>query len=57
MAPDADTPRPIRAYAPTCPPGPSLPDPWYGPADGFEDPLDAIEAAMPGIVDEVRSLA
>ncbi|MDU5843839.1 MAG: low molecular weight phosphotyrosine protein phosphatase, partial [Cutibacterium avidum] len=40
-----------------CTPGTSLPDPWYGPADGFEDTLDAIEDAMPGIVDEVRSLA
>lgn len=57
MAPDADNLRLIRDYDPKCTPGTSLPDPWYGSADGFEDTLDAIEAAMPGIVDEVRSLA
>lgn len=54
MAPDADNLRLIRDYDPNCTPGTSLPDPWYGSADGFEDTLDAIEAAMPGIVDEVR---
>ena len=57
MAPDAGNLRLIRDYDPNCTPGTSLPDPWYGSADGFEDTLDAIEAAMPGIVDEVRSLA
>lgn len=31
-----------------------LPDPWYGDAEGFNDTLAAIRAAMPGLVDEVR---
>jgi len=44
MAPDADNLRLIRDYDPNCTPGTSLPDPWYGSADGFEDTLDAIEA-------------
>lgn len=35
---------------------PGVPDPWYGEADGFEDTLAAIEAAMPGVLDEVRRL-
>ncbi|MDU2317472.1 MAG: low molecular weight phosphotyrosine protein phosphatase, partial [Cutibacterium acnes] len=37
MAPDADNLRLIRDYDPKCTPGTSLPDPWYGSADGFED--------------------
>ena len=57
MALDADNLRLIRDYDPSCKPGTSLPDPWYGSVDGFEDTLNAIEAAMPGIVDEVRSLS
>ena len=57
MAPDADNLRLIRDYDPNCDPGTSLPDPWFGSTDGFQDTLDAIESAMPGIVDEVRSLA
>ncbi|MDO4412342.1 low molecular weight protein-tyrosine-phosphatase [Cutibacterium sp.] len=57
MAPDANNLHLIRDYDPTCTPGSCLPDPWYGSADGFEDTLDAIEAAMPGIVDAVRRLA
>ncbi|WCC81177.1 low molecular weight phosphotyrosine protein phosphatase [Cutibacterium equinum] len=56
MAPEADNLRLIRDYDPNCKPGTSLPDPWYGSADGFEDTLAAIEAAMAGIVAEVRSL-
>lgn len=31
-------------------------DPWYGGMEGFEDTLEAIESAMPGILDAVRAL-
>lgn len=30
-------------------------DPWYGDQDGFFTTLDQVEAAVPGIVDEMRS--
>lgn len=56
MAPDADNLRLLLDYDPQARPGSSLPDPWYGSADGFRDTLAAIEAAMPGIVEEVASL-
>jgi len=38
------------------PDGSGLPDPWYGGPEGFEDTLAAVEAAMPGVLDEVRRL-
>lgn len=31
-----------------------VPDPYYGDTDGFEDVLAMIEAAVPGLLDEVR---
>jgi len=31
-----------------------VPDPYYGGDDGFEECLELIEAAMPGLLDEVR---
>lgn len=36
--------------------GQDVPDPWYGPAAGFEDTLASIEAAMPGILARIREL-
>lgn len=54
MVPDAANLHLISEFDPAAEPGANLPDPWYGDADGFLDTLDAIEAAMPGVVDAVR---
>jgi len=34
-----------------------VPDPYYGSADGFTEVLTMIRAAMPGMLDWVRSRA
>ena len=34
--------------------GDEIPDPYYGPHQGFVDVLDMTEAAMPGVIDEIR---
>ncbi len=47
----------LTDFDPDAEPGSGVPDPWYGSADGFADTLASIEAAMPGILDEVRKLA
>lgn len=57
MAPGADNIVLLRDFDPECAPGTSLPDPWYGSADGFAETLAAIESAMPGIIERVRELA
>jgi protein-tyrosine phosphatase len=33
-----------------------VPDPWYGSPAGFYGTLDAIEAAMPGVLERIRQL-
>ena len=35
-------------------PGPDVPDPYYGGADGFERVLDMIERAAAGLLDRLR---
>jgi len=54
MAPKADNLSLLSDYDPGAEPGSGLPDPWYGGDEGFEDTLAAVEAAMPGVLDEVR---
>jgi protein-tyrosine phosphatase len=56
MAPDADNLSLLSDYDPEAPEGSGLPDPWYGGPEGFEDTLVAVEAAMPGLLEEVRRL-
>ena len=56
MAPDADNLSLLSAYDPEAPEGSGLPDPWYGGPEGFDETLAAVEAAMPGLLDEVRRL-
>ncbi len=46
----------LTDFDPGAEPGSGVPDPWYGDADGFADTLASIEAAMPGILAEVREL-
>jgi low molecular weight protein-tyrosine phosphatase len=56
IAPDADNLSLLSDYDPAAPKGSGLPDPWYGGPEGFEETLAAVEAAMPGVLDEVRRL-
>ncbi|NNG19965.1 low molecular weight phosphotyrosine protein phosphatase [Naumannella sp. ID2617S] len=36
--------------------GSGVPDPWYGDADGFDDTLASVEAAMPGVFEEIERI-
>ena len=56
IAPSADNLSLLSDYDPAAPEGSGLPDPWYGGPEGFEETLAAVEAAMPGVLDEVRRL-
>ncbi|MGD7789477.1 low molecular weight protein-tyrosine-phosphatase [Propionibacteriaceae bacterium Y1700] len=40
---------------PDAEPGSGVPDPWYGADSGFDDTWAALAAAMPGILDEIRT--
>lgn len=40
----------VTSYVPDARPGSPLPDPWYGPAAGFEETLAVLEAAMAGFL-------
>ena len=44
----------LRSFDPEAPEGAEVPDPYYGGPDGFEEVLDMVEAAMPGLLDRVR---
>ena len=44
----------LRAFDPDAPAGAEVPDPYYGGPDGFDEVIDMVEAAMPGLVDRVR---
>jgi protein-tyrosine phosphatase len=46
----------LTDFDPDAEPGSGVPDPWYGGPEGFDDTLAAVEAAMPGILDQVRKL-
>ena len=56
IAPDADNLSLLSDFDPQAPEGSGLPDPWYGGPEGFEETLAAVEAAVPGVLDEVRRL-
>ena len=43
----------LRAFDPAASEGAEVPDPYYGGPDGFDDVLDMVEAAMPGLVARV----
>ncbi|MFD1521521.1 low molecular weight protein-tyrosine-phosphatase [Pseudonocardia yunnanensis] len=45
----------LRSFDPAAPAGAEVPDPYYGNADGFTEVLTMIRAAMPGMLDWVRS--
>jgi protein-tyrosine phosphatase len=58
MAPDADV-RMIRSFDPKLAARPDadldVPDPYYGGAHGFEQVLQMIERATPGVVTYLRA--
>ena len=54
VAPGATNLSLLSEYDPAAEPGSGIPDPWYGTAAGFYGTLDAIEAAMPGVLDRIR---
>jgi protein-tyrosine phosphatase len=56
LAPESRNVSLLTDYDPDAQPGSGVPDPWYGTADGFYDTLAAVEAAMPGVLDQVRAL-
>ena len=55
-APSVDTLALLSDFDPDADPGSGVPDPWYGGPEGFEDTLDAIESAMPGVLSRIREL-
>ncbi len=56
LDPSADGIRLLTDFDPDAEPGSGVPDPWYGPEAGFERTLEAVEAAVPGVLDRVREL-
>lgn len=45
----------LRSFDPDSPDGAEVPDPYFGGPRGFDDVLEMIEAAMPGLVEWVRT--
>lgn len=44
----------FRSFDPTAPSGASVPDPYFGGADGFEEVLDQCERAAAGLLDHLQ---
>ena len=57
ISPGADHIRLLNDFNPAMPPGTPLEDPWYGDSAGFHATLADVEAAIPGILDEVSAAA
>ncbi|WP_442816367.1 low molecular weight protein-tyrosine-phosphatase [Streptomyces sp. NBC_01233] len=51
---DAAKIRLLRSYDPAAAAESDVPDPYYGSLDGFEECLELVEAASPGLLDAVR---
>jgi protein-tyrosine phosphatase len=56
IAPDATNLSLLTDYDPDAEPASGVPDPWFGSAAGFFLTVDAIEAAMPGVLQRVREI-
>jgi len=56
MDPGATNLHLLTDFDPAARPGAGVPDPWYGTQAGFYETLTTVEAAMPGVLDEVRRL-
>lgn len=55
LVPDAGHLNLVTDFDPAAAKGSGIADPWYGTVDDFIETLAAIEAAMPGIIEAVRS--
>ncbi|SHM10970.1 low molecular weight protein-tyrosine-phosphatase [Actinacidiphila paucisporea] len=44
----------LRSFDPDATGDPDVPDPYYGGPEGFEEVLDMVVAAMPGLLEWVR---
>jgi protein-tyrosine phosphatase len=55
MVSEPDRVRLLRSFDPDAPDDAEVPDPYYGGAEGFTEVLTMIRAAMPGLLDWVRS--
>jgi protein-tyrosine phosphatase len=51
---DAEKVRLLRSYDPAVSDDPDVPDPYYGQMDGFEECLEMVEAASPGLLAAIR---
>ncbi|MQA15475.1 MAG: protein tyrosine phosphatase [Pseudonocardiaceae bacterium] len=51
---DGERVRLLRSFDPAADGDPDVPDPYFGGERGFDDVLDMVHAAMPGLVDWVR---
>ena len=56
IAPGATNLSLFSEYDPYAEPGSGIPDPWYGTPAGFYGTLEAIEAAIPGVLNYIREL-
>jgi protein-tyrosine phosphatase len=56
LAPDPSKVSLLSNFDPAAEPGSGVPDPFFGSDSGFYDTLAAIEAAMPGLLDRIRTL-
>jgi protein-tyrosine phosphatase len=56
MAPGSTNLSLMTDYDPNAEPGSGVPDPWYGSPAGFYGTLNAIEAAMPGILHRISQI-
>ncbi len=53
--PEPERVRLLRSFDPAAPSGADVPDPYYGSDDGFAEVLGMIRAAVPGMIDWVRT--
>ncbi|WP_433871936.1 low molecular weight protein-tyrosine-phosphatase [Saccharopolyspora sp. CA-218241] len=54
LADDPSKVRLLRSFDPGSAPDAEVPDPYYGGPRGFDDVLEMVEAAMPGLLDWIR---
>lgn len=57
QVPEPDRVRLLRSFDPEAPSDAEVPDPFYGPPEGFQEVLWLIESATPGLVEWLRNQA